>query len=326
MAKSNITLYACGGAGLNIASVFEAKASSEPDVGFAAVNPIYIDTSRANLKAHGNDRTYILQDVDGSGKLRSENHQQIADCVLDILHKHKPGDLAVVLSSAGGGSGSVLAPSLVNELVNRNQPLIVIAIGSTDSRIEIENTVKTLKSYENIAQRSGVPITMLYAENVSGKKRTDVDNQIQQDLIKLAALFSGQNTELDKSDLRNWLNYTKVTSYQSHLVALDFFQGSITAPKNGTVISVATIAPEHGSTSAGQVVEYQCVGFLPTTGSNNLSLNEALHFTLIDGVFVDIIKDLQKTLNELEEVKKSALKRTNILGNDDNATSAGIIL
>ena len=322
MSDANIVVYAAGGAGINIAGLLE---KIERSAGFGPMNPVYIDTSKSNLKEdHPHSRTYIINDLDGSGKVRRENHQQIADCVLDILLNHKPGDLNVVVSSTGGGSGSVIAPSLVNELLARGENVIVVAIGSTDSRIEVDNSIKTLKSYEVIAGKNGRPVPMLYFQNSKTKKRSDVNKDVIAQLSKVSVLFSKENQELDSADLRNWLNYNKVTSYQPHLVALDIYSNEVTKPNGGTVIAVATLAKEGGDTDTGLPVDYQAVGFMPASVAE--ATETPLHFVLIQGVFVGVIRDLDKIIATLDEVKNASLKQSSIVSDNDKPTDNGLVL
>lgn len=325
-----ITVYAAGGCGINIASQLEDKAMREPPIGFSSITPIYIDTSRSNLKTiSASERTYLIEDPDverdGSGKVRSENHVPIGECVFDILLKHKPGDLAVVISSASGGSGSIIASSLVAELLHRKQMVIVVTISSTDSRIEVENNIKTIKTYEHLAQTHNTPVAMVYLENEQGKRRSETDKSALDILLKLSVLFSRQNSELDRMDLRNWLNYTKTTDYDPHLVLLRDFPSKVVQADNQQVLSVATVAMLNSDTSPGQVVEYQCVGFLPKE-SENITLTNPLHFALVDGAIPSIVKEFQTILNGLEESKRATVRRPSILSSSDKPTANGTFL
>lgn len=322
----SLKLFACGGAGINIASHFESFRGKQ-DSGFANIDICYVDTSRSNLKSNLDEESvYILDGVDGSGKVRAENHKQIAECALDILQKHKPSDINIVISSGSGGSGSVVAPTLVSELLSRDIPVIVIVVGSTDSRIELENTIKTLKSYEAIAQMRKAPVNALYYENSKSTVRSNVDGQVQTAIALLATLFSKQNKELDSSDLYNWLYYTKVTSYQAHLSYMEFFTKTIELQKPSSIISVATLATDGGDTSTGNTVEYQCVGYVQDDVMTRMQCDNPLHAAILDGVFSEIHKRLSTTLNELDEAKKARIVKSSILNETDKPTAGGLVL
>ena len=76
--KGKVKLYACGGGGINIGHLFEQH-RGKSEAGFAQIDVTYIDTSRSNVKAGITaDNLYLLEGLDGSGKLRAENHKVIA--------------------------------------------------------------------------------------------------------------------------------------------------------------------------------------------------------------------------------------------------------
>lgn len=331
MSKATINLYACGGTGINIASLLE-KDMKVDRPGTANLVPIYIDTGKANLTvSHPDSRTYLIPELkrEGSGKLRRANHPEIAACVPDILYKNKPADLNIVISSASGGSGSVIAPSIVGELLKGGHMVIVVAVGSTDSRIEVDNTINTILSYENISENVvELPIPLIYYQNTREQRRAQVNEKIKAEIIRLAILFSKQNKELDVSDLRHWLNYHIPTqgAYEPHLVALDVFLGTVTPPRNGTVISVATLSTDVDKVYAGMVVPYQATGFLDTDIAPELVLPETLHFALIDGYFPKVLADLREILKELDEQQHASFGRKSILPAGVKPTGNGVIL
>jgi hypothetical protein len=306
MKQNKISIYCCGGAGINIGSFFENHRDSS-EVGVAKVESFYLDTSGSNIKqTFPKENVYLVEGLDGSGKLRKQNHKEIAQCVLDMLVKHRPGTLNIVLSSASGGSGSVIGPTLVNELLKKDELVIVILVGSTDSRIELENTYKTIKSYEAIARSHSAPVVAMYFENSALSSRKIVDGDIQVSISLLASLFSGQNNEMDISDLRNWINYQNVTSYEPKLSNLSFFNKKVEASPTAAIISVATLAlNDEVDTSLGKPVEYQCVGFYDSEYVANSGSKDTIHAVVFDGVFDEIFKRLDSNLNEIDQAIQS---------------------
>lgn len=103
--QGKVTLYCAGGTGTNIGMQFVNLPTQTK--GFAALVPYFIDTSRSNLKADvPTDSVYIVKGAserDGSGMKRNENYSQIRESVKDMLLKHKPLDLNVVVFSLAGG-------------------------------------------------------------------------------------------------------------------------------------------------------------------------------------------------------------------------------
>jgi len=313
-----IKLYACGGAGLNVAAHFDKQKGNND------IQPVFIDTSRSNITERiSEDKTYLIEGLDGSGKVRSENHIQIGECILDILQTHRVGDLNIVLSSGSGGSGSVIAPSLVSELLLRDVPTVVVIIGGTDSRIELENTIRTLKSYESIAKLRKTPVVAMYFENSDTKSRKSVDADIHRAIEVLATLFSGKINELDSSDLRNWLHYTRVTSFEARLTNLEFFIDKVALAKPHSVITVATLFDGDGSSSTGCAVEYQCVGIVDPKA---VDFKLPMHSVILTGVFDEIHKQLDQKLRTLDESKNARITRGNILSDKDRPTATGLVL
>ena len=101
--KGKVMVWACGGCGTNIGMQLE-KHRGVSEEGFAELDIAYLDTSRANMRdIVRSENCFILDGLDGSGKVRAENHGEISDKIKAILQKFKPGDLNVVVSSASGG-------------------------------------------------------------------------------------------------------------------------------------------------------------------------------------------------------------------------------
>ena len=103
-----ISLYGCGGAGINIVSRFLKGAGKRQD-GFALIEPYFIDTSGSNLLNKDEEiesRLYRLPDADGSGGVRRTNATSITERTNEILHLLKPADLSIVVHSTSGGSAN----------------------------------------------------------------------------------------------------------------------------------------------------------------------------------------------------------------------------
>lgn len=329
--KKTVRVFACGGAGTNVGFRLE-KFRGLSEAGFASIDISYIDTSKSNMKKEiAEQHTYIIEGLDGSGKIRSENYQHIAASALDMLQKHKPADLNIVISSASGGSGSVISPVLTGELLSRESPTIVIAVGSSQTRIDAENTLKTLKSYEAVAKKHEVPVVMAYMENTKETPRSVVDAKIEDYVTSLCALFSGENDELDSQDLFNWLRYDRVTSFPVGLAALTINDASHEEyPQNvGEYITVATLVTEAGSEvidGYDKPIDYQTVGFLPVEVADAVKKVAPVHFITSDGIFTDVASALNARLIEINEHQSARINKKGVLDAKDTATDLGLVL
>lgn len=114
--KGRIVMYGAGGCGINTVSyyndnsVIEQSAELNDEQGqpispiTAEIKTVYIDASHSNLQEKFRDEdVFILPNVDGSGKVRRENHKEITKVIKQVLLQHEPGDFNVVVFSASGG-------------------------------------------------------------------------------------------------------------------------------------------------------------------------------------------------------------------------------
>lgn len=319
-------IYCAGGAGCNIGASLLQATRKRDDHGFAEIETVFIDTSRSNLSPNiPASQTYLFDDLDGSGKVRASNYQVLNDHCREILLTHKPAAVNIILSSGGGGSGSVIAPILVSELLAREEVVIIICIGSTASRIETENTLKTLRSYEVISHKRGMPVITAYRENSQERPRSYVDNEVQAMIMILAAVFSGNNRELDMSDLRNFINYNKVTSYQPKLAYLDVCNKNIAVGKGQALVTVVTLVDETASSDVGVLAEYQAVGYIPEAARETLRQELPLHVAVISGYFNSVVERLEAKIGAYEEGRKAVIEKS-IVSRDISSTDDGIVL
>lgn len=328
--KGNITLYAAGGCGINIAKMIEPFRDVE-EVGMATITPVYIDTSLSNSKGLPQEFTWVFEGMDGSGKVRAENYQEITRHVRSILQKYPPADLAIVLSSAHGGSGSVIAPSLVSELLADNVPTIVINIGGTDSALEIKNTLNTLKSYEGVAQKRETPVAMAYFQNSKETPRATVDRSVTELISTVMTVFSRENSELDSMDLANFLRFDKVTSFKSPRVVglvryLTDQTENIDDVTTGNVISVVTLLKPGSALDLNFTPDYQAIGFLPEKVNSQILGIAPLSLVTLVNTPAMVAKDMAARLAVIDKAIKARVDNGPILSNSDKPTDTGIVL
>ena len=325
--KPIINLYGCGGCGVNLVSGFNNIKNKNED-GFADINPIFIDTSLSNILDYKRDNKsyYIFEGLDGAGKKRNEHYDTIKERSLELINKFKPSDLNIIIHSASGGSGSVIGPVLINELINKNATTIGILVGSSDSKIETHNSINTLKSYESISRRLNHPIICSYQENTKDNQRIKVDIRVKTIISLLCLFFSGENKELDTSDLRNFLNYSKVTDYEPRLCLLDFFNGNINIENDQNVISAITLRDENSDYDLEHDIEYHAVGYInPSIGKDWVQSNIKLpiHGTIINNGFNKIITRLTNKLEAMQENRRAIVSK--FIVSDEESNDSGLI-
>jgi len=324
---STIRIYAAGGAGINTVSGLVGILDGNDN--FASLDIAYVDTSLSNIKGKriSEESCYVFSDVDGSGKKRDANYQEISTRAKEILLKHKPLDFNVVVHSTSGGSGSVIGPVLVSELLTRDIPVVILSIGNKDSRAEIENTLNTIKSYQVISQKKQKPVVMYYCENNSETPRNAVDKQIHIAVKVIAAVFSGRNEELDSADLINFLDYTKRTTYEPTLARLDFNSGTVEVESGQVIASMVTLAKKGEETSPGMAVDYQAVGFVSNEIESIIKIDLPIHMVTVLGYYVNVTQALEKEIKTLDEVRRSVVTKSLVSKCDfDNCTDDGLVL
>lgn len=314
---NTVRVYGCGGAGVNIASGYEkANKDTKDDVEVS-----YIDTSRSNLTTDVKDnQVFILDNVDGSGKVRAENHQEIANVTKKILLQFEPAQMNLVLFSGSGGSGSVLGPLIVSELLSKGENVIAMVVGSQESVITAQNTMNTLKSLESVSKSKDKPVVMFYQQN--DRKRSEVNEVFELGISSIAILSSRKNKELDSKDISNLLYFNKTTSVSSQLAYLDIYNDLAQANSVEDPIAVASLYKNEDMEHLSTIPEYSCVGYFP----DSVNGIENLHYIINVETIPKIVKQLKTTLDKYENQKASRVQQASLLNESDNVTDSGLIL
>jgi len=317
--KATVNILACGGAAANLLK--KLVISDE----MANVKRCFIDTSISNLRnvEVSEDEVFLFEGVDGGGKVRSENHEIIGKQAKNILAKFQPSKFSIILSSASGASGSTLSPTLVSQMQDTDAQVVVILIGSTSSEIEIENTMKTLMSFDSVAHRTKSPIVMHYLENSKESPRAVIDEAAIAAIKALLVLFSGQNDELDTADLRHWLDHKDLGH---ELVSLHFCVSEAGYRESGSVVTVATLAHHSQDTLLTPLPAYQCVGYVTRNEADSFVGDSPLHYAISSELVATTHKRLSATLKEVKDQLGSTVSREKLYGKDTEITDHGLIL
>lgn len=202
----SITLVGAGGAGANLV---------RPFVNDHRINKLYrFDTSLTNVK--GDEKVNILTNGSGSGSNRAENAADIQREIDKLSDKHLGvNDVAIVVFSLGGGSGSVVGPLLLREYCRKGVRPIAVLIADTTSAVSAKNTLNTLKTITAIANNNGLYIPVLLFTNDNVNRRGAVDELVLTHVSTLIALLTSPTYEVDRNDRLNWINSSKVSNASS---------------------------------------------------------------------------------------------------------------
>ena len=92
--SATLRIYGAGGLAVNLLSPYLAKQQNEEASNYASIDAVCIDTSRANLLPNVNEkRFYHIKGLDGGGKLRSLNVNEILTETRPFLAEHPARDV-----------------------------------------------------------------------------------------------------------------------------------------------------------------------------------------------------------------------------------------
>lgn len=319
-----ITTFFCGGGATNIGSSYiEPKLTK----GMGIINPVFCDTSNSNIRRlnGGANKLAIelLPDTDGSGGVRGENHEAIGDIAKSIILRNPPTSLNIVVFTASGGSGSVFGPYIAKELIAQGESVIVIVIGSEESLIRANNTIKTLKTLDYMAsQILKKPITMFFAHNKPGDRYSVVDEQVHGALGALSVLASGQNDGLDTKDLANFFQFSPVSTALPQLALLEIVDATGGDLFHSTPVALASLYTERDAPRINLMADYDCHGYVPDV----TLITKELHFVITCDDVIRIAREIETRVADITSKANARSQKTNIVRDTDQATSGGIIL
>lgn len=319
--KRRVRVYGAGGAGINITSEY---CDYIVDNQSAEIIPSFIDTSHSNMQAKFNqDDLFILENVDGSGKIRNENYEDIKNVIKQVLLQIKPLDFNIVVFSASGGSGSVIGPLILSELLERQLPSVCLVVGSNESAITAQNTLNTLKSLDSIAKKTGLPVVMHYEHNDRERKKTDINQAFKLTITTLGILCSGNNLALDTKDIRNWVQFNRTTSVTPQLTLLDVFNSeSLACERIKDPISIASIYEHVDMTPIGLTPEYHTEGYLKEKNE----VASEIHYIISIEDLPNITRAISEVIDHFTIQKTSRIKQGSLVTDKDDVTDSGLIL
>lgn len=302
-ASGSAVIYGCGGGGINLAKRYDNVPFA---LGIADVKTAYIDTSASNLEGISDVSTvYTIEGCDGSGKKRDENAEVIVKSMPRILKDLPPGQFNIVVFTASGGSGSVIGPVLVAELIARGLPVVCIVLGSEESAITAYNTFYTLKGLDNTARTTGTPVVMAYFNKTADIKRSAVDKEAHYVISALTYLVSRQNKELDTRDVIHLFNYSdvKAVTVTPQLTLLKVYDDrekvDLESPE---AFSLGCLLKSEDEAQPKLFAQYSCAGYYRpgVEASTNLFFAVETHGL---GATLTHLQQLSATINENEKAR-----------------------
>lgn len=285
----SINVYLCGGCGVNIGKKIKSN-----------VETFFIDTSTSNLKGVDKERIMLIDGMDGAGKLRSTTYDNFKEVSDDVLIRFKPSNqLNIVISSLSGGSGGIISVLVAKKLLEAGKNVIVFAVDSKNSVIEINNTIKSLKTFKSVSNQINLPISILYFDNAS---RQEVDNKCIWTVELFDLLVAKDRTEeFDISDLHNFLNYQKVTDTKANVTFTHVrTSAESVAEKSTGIVSTILLTKDRNTSISEPIPEYlaTCVVTDPDYNIGDIRIDNVV------GQLAITLEGLEAQIKQLADNKK----------------------
>lgn len=337
--QKKVNIYACGGTAANIVGMLLADNANIDVPGLAALSVTFVDTSRSNLPIGQEDKFYHVHDpsviadgrseTDGSGKDRRFAYELAIKQAPQVVRKHTPTDFNIVVHSGYGGSGSVLGPAILKEILDSKKDVFVIMIGGEGDEAGIVNTQRVLYGYQQLAEKleRSVPVSYLHID------KQNPTSVVYAEAIRIigyiAALCSGQNHGLDSQDIHNFLNSEIKSKFKPSLMGIIFTEGSEdTQLQEGEALSGMLSLVEHDDQAeAPLLTPYHAFGKTDAAVFGHLGSSSPIRALAVQNHFVAIDTILRSKAHAHAEAFKSVTTEKLALSGDDlQVTDSGIVL
>lgn len=198
-----------------------------------------------------------------------------------------------------------------------------VVIGSDESLIAATNTLKTLKSLEGVSEATGLPVVIYYDQNSAQTKRSSVDQAAYHVISTLSILSSRQNAELDTMDIRNWLQYNRVTSVPARLSFLDIYHSNEEADAHKQTISGLSLLEDPDAPTLSLTPDYHAAGYFPKLAADSPKI---YHYLISFAGVPSFVSYLQERVVALENQRDSRAVHDAILNKRDVVNDRGLVL
>ena len=301
-----VQIYGCGGGGVNLARSYLTETGPALKVGL-------VDTSRANIDGLDESQFYLIDGVDGSGKLRSKNVAIIQRSTGTILSRFAPGDLNIVLYTGSGGSGSVIGPALHAELLKRGQAVISVVICEASDMKSTDNSLKTLKTLSSLSEHLGQPVIVSLQHMFAANQRTEADTEAVRVIDDLTLLGRTDIIrEMDRTDVENMLHYDAVTPFDPALAILSTYHTNEAVEAVRDAIVTASIYQSPEAQHADGISGYSNVGYIGDQGQ------APRHYVVSNSGLRPVLDSLEKRLKMFaDHITTVSNARVNVHNSDD---------
>jgi hypothetical protein len=327
--SNKINILGCGGAGISIISKLE-NGLTKLGEGFSEVSINYIDTSTTTIQKHYTEEervnnffmiketSHSKDSINGSGGERATNSVAISSEIKRYLDLKKidakvTGEIFVVVSSASGGSGSVVSALLTKALIERNIPTVIVLVGDSSNHMYALNTRNTIATFDKISKMVDKPLPIAYLNNQEAKgdnltvKSEVVDKLVFKFLSVLSLFMSGKNSEIDYQDMLSIIDPTAYDSITipAGLYNISIFKGDIELPDYSKPMLGRTLTIPDKDGSPGITLHHHKVGEVLAENAFNIFKDQwPLHIVTHHGMFKIELGVLDKVITKMSDILK----------------------
>lgn len=189
-------VYGCGGAGRIAANRFAQRHGGD--------SVVTIDTTRGMTKTEKGVSAFHIGKLNGSGKVRDVNREVIEEFIDDNVSAGDFKDVNIIMCSVSGGSGSVIAPRLIENIIQSGKTAILMCIADTVSEIDCSNSIATLSEIQAMVMKQvrGYLPTILFSNQYT---REVVDGGMDEMSDRLVRILTNRYHGSDRKDRYHFL-------------------------------------------------------------------------------------------------------------------------
>jgi len=247
------------------------------------------------------------------------------------IKKAVTGEYHMVVFSASGGTGNVIAQAIVMTLLDRNIPVFIVCAGDSSTAIYTKNTLKVLESFDRLAVKKNKAICMVYDNNAAeyngdeSVAEKSVNKKIFNTVSGIALFLSRGLESIDNKDMEYFLNQTEYSSFdvEPGIYGLHVYAGKVELPTGSIPIGGRTLLSEGTEgVGTGLTLLHSKKGYVIHDNPKSIYKDQfPLHMVTYANFFTTEHKILLKTVEDYENITRN-IKHEKITSNagveDDN--------
>jgi len=247
--------------------------------------------------------------------------------LVDKLPNNK-NDYYIIVSSASGGSGSIMGVLLLKAMLEKDYNVIVVVVGDSSNLLSLNNTINAIASLQSIAKHSKKTVSIIYYNNTvnnltSPSTEKDINNKISKMLTIISMFTSGTLQNIDHQDMNNFFRSDK---YQTFRVAPGLYSIGVALSElddSNTIMARTIIDKDTKDINIKVPLLHNKVGYI--TKEYDEFNTYPMFLILRKGIINEEIKYLKDEYEKLEKLKNTKYDEFNALDDADEDES-GLIL